>query len=172
MYTMSKKELDSLLSIIPNHPMTQLFHLNDNSIDLSQELNNFAKREEFEYDVATTDEKFIQELKESIENKSDNLTIHKLNLKQHRYNRHSKLYDFAFITMDIDEIDNLGLFLKKLHTIIKNSGYLLLFLEKEEKNMQEILQLLEDKLYVAINPIEISDQYQIVSAKKMHGWGN
>ncbi len=172
MYNMSKKELESLLAIIPNHPMTQLFHVNNNSIYLAQELNNFAKIKEFEYDIVSTNEKFIEELNESIENRAEKTTIHKLKIEQHRYNRHSKMYDFAFVTIDINQIEELGIFLKKLHTIIKNGGYLLLFLDKDEKNMLNILQLLEDKLYVAINTIEISDKYQIISAKKMHGWGD
>ena len=166
------KELKLLLSIIPNHPLTQLFHINDNSVSLSNDLNNFIKKNNFEYDITTTDENFLEELKNKIQDISDKTTIHKLDLKQHRYNRHSKIYDFAFVSMNIKEIKDLGLFLKKLHTIIKNSGYLLIFVEKDQDNLQEILQLLEDKLYVAINTIDISPNYEVISAKKMHGWGD
>ncbi len=172
MNKIEKKELELLLSIIPNHPLTQLFHINDDNINLSNDLNNFVKANKFEYDITTTDENFIEELKTNIQNISDKTTIHKLDLKQHRYNRHSKIYDFAFITMNLKEIKDLGLFFKKLHSIIKNSGYLLLFVEKNQENMPEILQLLEDKLYVAINKIDISSKYEVISAKKMHGWGN
>ena len=172
MNKIEKKELELLLSIIPNHPLTQLFHINDDNISLSNDLNDFVKRNEFEYDITTTNEDFLEELKDKIQNISNKTTIHKLDLKQHRYNRHSKMYDFAFITMNIDKIEDLGSFFKKLHSIIKNSGYLLLFIEKNQNNLTKILQLLEDKLYVAINTIDISTKYEVISAKKMHGWGN
>ncbi len=172
MSKIEKKELELLLSIIPNHPLTQLFHINDYNISLSNDLNDFVKKNEFEYDITTTNEDFLEELNNKIENISNKTTIHKLDLKQHRYNRHSKIYDFVFVTMDIDKIEDLGLFFKKLHSIIKNSGYLLLFIEKNQNNLPKILQLLEDKLYVAINTIDISTKYEVISAKKMHGWGN
>jgi len=38
-------------------------------------------------------------------------------------------------------------------------------------NFGKLWQTLEDNFFVAINSIELSDDYNLLIAKKMHGWG-
>ena len=168
MLEITKEEEDALLSIIPdNYPLLDIYHLSESCQYLSEALENLTQKLGYNYDFFMP-EPFYQESEE----KCSSFTIQKFDFKKHRYNLHAKVYDFVFIMIDIQAVENQALFLKKLHAIVKNGGKILFILSQEDD-----LRILEEKLiehnYVAVNPIEDTFQnYQILSAQKMHGWGN
>ena len=93
-------------------------------------------------------------------------------LKKRRFNSQSKVYDILFLQIDLKNIEDINLFYKKLYPISKN-GSKLIFILKKSEDIYLLAQKLEDENYVAINPIENTfSNYQILSATKMHGWGN
>jgi len=160
MFLIEKNEIKKLLEIIPNYPKINIFHLNDFSCEACEKLYEFCDQNEYDYDLFTLDEKFLECVVK--------FGGGKLDIKSQRYNKHSKLYDFIFIMIDFSKIEDKKLFLKKIYHICKNAAKILFFLPKKE---EELEYLLEELNYVALNYIKISDNYEVLSAQKMHGWG-
>jgi len=157
-----KEDLEKLLEIIPPYPKTNIYHLNDFDITSSEVLYNYCKQRDYDYDLFTTDEKFLDSLAQ--------YNPHKLDINQARYNRHAKLYDYLFLTLDIDKIEDKKLFFKKIYHICKNAAKILIFLDKSSDD--ELENMLEELNFVASNYIDISKEYKLLSVQKMHGWGS
>jgi ubiquinone/menaquinone biosynthesis C-methylase UbiE len=82
------------------------------------------------------------------------------------------MYDFVFVSIDLKEVQDEKMFFKKLYAISKNGGKVL-FITSLEEDLQAFEEKLIEYNYVAINPIVSTfSNYQILSAQKMHGWGN
>ncbi len=54
---------------------------------------------------------------------------------------------------------------------MKNAAILTLVVERGAPLLEHIDKDLEECYFVAINHIDIFDDYDVVTAKKMHGWG-
>ena len=156
-----KKDITKLLEIVKDYPKTGIYHLNNNSIMISEVLDNFCKEKAFDYDLFCSDDEFLK--------KVSHLNPHKLNLSQARYNRHAKLYDFVFINHDINTIQNPKAFWTKIYHICKNGADILVFLDNSYHD--ELEKLLEELNFVASNYIDISSEFKVLSVRKMHGWG-
>jgi hypothetical protein len=159
-----KQEIEELLTIIPrNYPSMDIFYLCDNPLGLCKELDKLCKEQGYEYDLAITDDEVLDSL---------DIKARKFDFKRSRYNQHSKLYDFVFVSLDLKKIDNIDTFFKKLYPISKNAGKVI-FITDLNTDIIELEDLLIEKNYVAVNPIsDTFSNYQILSAQKMHGWGN
>jgi len=163
-----EKEIENLLSIIPiNFPIMDIFHLCDDCDGLCEALNKLCLSLGYHYDLAIVSDEYYHHLE-----KNSDLHPKKFNFKKQRYNIQSRVYDFVFVSIDLEAIENPALFYKKLYAINKNAGKVFFILPKEAN-----IRALEDTLilhnYVATNPIEdIFEDYQILSAQKMHGWDN
>ena len=160
--------IKELLTIIPkDYPSIEIIHISDKICGLSDQLKSLSDYCKYGYDLELTSTTLCNEF----ENRSD-LKTRVFDFNKHRYNRHAKIYDFVFITLELEGIEDLDSFLKKLHPIIKNSGKLIFIL-----NCNYDLYHLEERLiqhnYVAINEIEtLFKSNRVLSAQKMHGWGN
>jgi hypothetical protein len=156
-----QNDFEKLLEIIPPYPKTNIFHFNDFDLVSSEVLYDFCKKREYDYDLVCSDESFLKKLAK--------FKVQKLDIKQPRYNRHAKLYDFVFIMIDIESLEDKKLFFKKIYHICKNSAKVMVFLKNNSHD--ELENLLEDINYVALNYIDISKDFRVLSAQKMHGWG-
>ncbi len=164
-----KSGIEELLSIIPNHPATRIMEITDSLEDLSIELKEFAKKYDFEYLLNILDINYFNKIKDNFIDK--NTIVHNIKLEQRRYVNMAKQYNFIFITASIP-IDIRDNFLKKIHAHILNGGNIILFLPKDNFKIRELWrESLEDNLFVAISTIDIFRDYELMIAKKMHGWG-
>ncbi len=169
MNRLEKNKIEELLSIIPNHPATRIMEITDNLEDLSIELKEFAKSHDFEYLLNILDSNYFNRIKDSFRDK--NTIVHNIKLEQRRYVNMAKQYNFIFVTASIP-LNIRDSFLKKIHSHILNGGNIILFLPKDDLEIRELWrQSLEDNLFVAISTIDIFEDYEIMIAKKMHGWG-
>ncbi len=152
MEQINKNEIDDLLTIIPrDYPSFEIFHLTDCENDMCKELDELCDSQKYDYTKVILDSEF---------------------LKKRRFNTHSKVFDILFFQINLQNIDDIDLFYKKLYPISKNGAKLIFIIEKSE-DIYLLAQKLEDENYVAINPIDNTfSNYQILSATKMHGWGN
>lgn len=168
MQTILKEEIEDLLTIIPrNFPLLDIFHLSNDCLGLCQALYDLSQSEGYNYDLAIPDSDYFEDIKENTPFNPQLFDFHK-----NRYNRQSRVYDYVFVSIDLESIENIALFYKKLYAISKNGGKVLFIVEKSVD-----LRALEESLiihnYVATNPIENTfSNYQILSAQKMHGWDN
>jgi len=170
MKKLESKAIEQLLSIIPNHPATRILHISSGGEEFCKALDEFTREREFEYQLNVVDEDFYLRAKELFED-SPNFVVKKMDYNQRRYTTMAKLYDFVFVTATVPtQIEEE--FVKKVHSLIKNGGNIILFLPKDDKaSKYRWFQTLEENFYVATNSIDIFDNYEIVIAKKMHGWG-
>jgi len=168
MKNITKKEIQELLTIIPrNYPSLDIFHLTNSCNGICQELFEFCQSQGYGYDLSIPDAEYFEHISNTTEFKP-----HKFDFKRNRYNRLSRMYDFVFISLNLEEIEDIDAFYKKLYPISKNAGTVIFIVDKNYD-----LRAFEDRLieenYVAVNPIvETFENYQILCAQKMHGWGN
>jgi hypothetical protein len=78
--------------------------------------------------------------------------------------------DYAIICNSILEHKEKINFMKTIDKILRDSGYLII-LEKKDKKLDDIYNLLEEFDYGAISSIDIFDNYNLIMAKKLHMWG-
>ena len=94
--------------------------------------------------------------------------VREFSFTQDQYNLHQRQYDFVFVCVDVGNVEELETITKKFYRITKNAGYLFYF--SQPTITPTITKILEECNFVAINTIDISKDYDIISAKKMHGW--
>jgi len=171
MKNLETEAIEQILSIIPNHPAMRIMHISEGGEQFCDALKDFTEQREYEYQLNITNDIFYYKIKELY---SDNewCNIKQMDYKQRKYVNMAKQYDFVFVTASISngvEED----FAKKIHSHIKNAGNLIMFLPKDDiESKYKWFRYLEESLFVAINSIDIFENYEIVIAKKMHGWGN
>ncbi len=167
MQNIKQEEFEKLLSIIPQYPGVTLFHMTDEGTEFCKMLDQFCKEKEYTYHLVSASEDFITKAHAQGLGKARKITY-----KQQRYNQHSKLYDYIYIEVDPEKLENPELFLKKIYAIAKNAAKILFFVPKEKESFTKLEALLEKGNFVAINPIEdMFENYKVLSAQKMHGWG-
>ena len=170
MKSIENKSITQLLTIIPEHPAMRIMQISDGGEPLYRRLQSFCLAQEYEYLNNVIDNAFYESIKE--ESNSEALSfVKKITLEQRVYASMSKQYDFIFVSATIPEAFE-NEFAKKIHRYIKNAGNLILFLPKGEGlTLQRWYAHLEEHLFVAINSIDMFENYEILIAKKMHGWG-
>ena len=174
MKQLDTKSINQLLSIINIYPSIRIMHFSQNQSNLNEEILKLSQDNGYEFQLnSTTQEDY--ELSLSQFKDSSNINISNFNLKRPRYNTQAKQYDYLFVSSTIDESEILQ-FLKKSHSIIKNAGLILIFIEKidNKKDFDKIYKwnsLLEESYFVATNDIDISEYFDVIVSKKMHGWG-
>ena len=107
----------------------------------------------------------LQEYADSIE---ATLHINEFNFEKKRYTKHAVLYDFLFVCADIDERDDILEIANKIYRVLKNAGHTFVLSKKE--STYKLNEIFEESNFVAINTISLDEEYDIISAKKMHGW--
>ena len=159
-------EIENLLSIIPRgYPHMEVFHLANAVQGICEILGKLCEKQEYGYDLYIEGDANFEAI--STQYKSE-----KFDIKKHRYNKHAKQYDYLFIMIDLKAIEKPELFYKKLYAIIKNAGKVF-FVVEESYDIRALEEQLIVCNYVAVNPIENTfTNLQILSAQKMHGWGN
>jgi len=170
MKKLESKSIEQLLSIIPEHPATRIMHISDGGEELSDSFRDFVEKHDYEYLLNTPSEEFFPKAKERYA-ESKHCIIKKIKLQQRNYASMAKRYDYLFVTADIPE-EMQEEFTKRVHPHIKNAGNIILFLPKNDLMILDRWRgYLEENFYVAINNIDMFENYEILIAKKMHGWG-
>jgi hypothetical protein len=169
MKNLESKQIEQLLSIIPNHPAIRIMQISQCGTELSDALTTLVKQREYEFLLNITDETFYEEALDRYND--DTCSVKKMKFEQRRYVSMAKTYDYIFVTADIP-LEIQEQFTKTIHGHIKNAGNIILFLEKGNlKVLDGWRTTLEENYFVATNTIDMFKEYEIVISKKMHGWG-
>jgi len=160
------KEVKKLFDSLLKSPGMRVMHFS-NDKSLINEIKEFCNLSQYEseYLIITFNEK----AQESLKALEDDITkVKYYSENRPRYNIQAKLYDYLFINILPKDRES---FFKRVYSALKNGAPIFIFLQKEQRDLAfKIEQELIESNYVAINFIEL-DNYLIVSAKKMHGWG-
>ncbi|WP_456383558.1 hypothetical protein [Hydrogenimonas sp.] len=154
--------------ISPHYPNQLIMHLTDGSTDLHRTLFEFTKSKGFEYDL-----KAIGCQIDDLETDSHPCCrIESLDLAARQYNRHARVYENVYVTLEASTLESdIQTVLKKFFRIMKNAGILTMLVERGSPLLERIDNDLEAGYFVAVNHIDIFDDYDVVTAKKLHGWG-
>ena len=170
MKTLEPNAIEQLLTIIPDHPAIRIMHFSDGGEPLCDAIKSFCKTREYEYQLNTLNDDFQARAKELYAEKGV-CSTKQIKWEQRRYAIMARLYDFLFVTTTVPE-EKREMFIKNVFSDIKNAGNIILFLPKNDPKTTEVWwQLLDENLFVAINTIDMFENYEILIAKKMHGWG-
>ncbi|HIP30223.1 MAG TPA: hypothetical protein EYG93_00360 [Sulfurospirillum arcachonense] len=136
--------ISPLFSLIPNNPGIYISIIEDKNFECVDELKQYAN--------------------------SINATLHvnEFNFEQKRYTKHAVQYDFLFICADIDRRNDILEIANKTYRVLKNAGHVFVLSKKE--STCRLSDVFEESNFVAINTISLDDEYDVISAKKMHGW--
>ncbi len=154
------KNFKLLFEVIPKHPSLNIAIINENYDSCVNQLVDFCINIEANLYIKTVSELNIKLKK--------NIYVENFSFEQARYNKKSLQYDFLFLCAHSHDLSDLSTVFKKCYRVIKNAANIFI-LSKKEKS-QDMMELLEETNYVAISTIELNDDYEIVCAKKMHGW--
>jgi hypothetical protein len=169
MKNLESKQIEQLLSIIPDHPALRIMHISQSGTALSDALATLVEKREYEFLLNVTDDTFYDEALNRYND--DACSVKKMKFEQKRYVTMAKTYDYIFVTADVP-LEMQEQFAKTIHGHIKNAGNIILFLEKGNLRVLDgWRQTLEENYYVATNTIDLFKEYEIVISKKMHGWG-
>jgi hypothetical protein len=148
--------IEPIYELIPNYPGIYIALIEDENHDEADSLNKFCQ------DINAS--LHVKSLSDKKYNKS--LHVDDFDFAQTRYNNNAVQYDFVFVC--VKEIDNILETANKIYRILKNAGHLFFLCKNELTHKQS--EIFENSNFVAVNTIALNDQYDIISAKKMHGW--
>ena len=81
-------------------------------------------------------------------------------------------YEYIILGDILDSCDNKIKLLKMYYTAMENSANIIILVKKSQDNVEEIKSLLEETNFRATNDIDVFEDYMMITAKKMHMWGN
>jgi len=156
-------EFKKLLVIIKDAPNLRIGHFSDVSIEVAKELNSFAESKNYEYILYATNKEYATEISKTIPKAKF------FDLNRAKYMQNGKFFDYLFVEADIKNKED---FVKKVHSIIKNAGQIIIFVKREDySSIDEWNRYLEENYYVANSLIEVDSNHSVIISKKMHGWG-
>lgn len=170
MKNLEPNAIEQLLSIIPNHPGISLMEFSNGDEGLSTAIKNHCKTHDYHHQINFVDETLYKKLQPQFQERD--LCITKLvKWQQRRYASMARLYHVVFVSTSVPQEFQETFLTNVLHHI-KTSGHLVLFLPKRDHTLLDHWwRLLEEKLLVSISTLDVSANYEILVAKRMHGWG-
>ncbi len=160
--------LDQLIQIIPDHPALRLMHFVDATTPLIDKLATLTVLRNYEYQLLCLDSTLAASLSQQYTTVHE-IKVRPITLDRSRYHLQAKLYDFVFVEASVEEKEH---FVKTVYGAMKNAANIFILLSAEDTGEIETWRnVLEGNFFVAFSAFELDDTLQVVSAKKMHGWG-
>lgn len=112
----------------------------------------------------------IEELSSSFEG---NLKLIKfIDENSARLKASSREFEYIILSDILSYCPNKDKILKLMYRALENSANIIILEKKSNNNLEEIKILLDETSFVAINNIDLFEEYYLITAKKMHMWGN
>ncbi len=150
--------IEPLFALIPNYPGVFISIIEDENFDCVPNLFEYSKSIQATLHVKSLCDKDYD----------DSLHVDEFMFEQKRYNNHAVQYDFLFLCANITKRGDILNIANKMYRIIKNAGHCFVLSEKE--STPRLIDIFEESNFVAVNTISLNSEYDIISAKKMHGW--
>jgi hypothetical protein len=173
---LSDKTIEDIVNIILPYPATRVMQISDaeayfdDEIKLSKRLFELTKVREYDFQLNLLNSEKVSAYKEQFVVPEVSSSVRPLHPKQPRYGMQGKFYDYLYVTASVEE-ELLEEFVKKVYEVIKSGGLIIVFTDKNLQTYDRWFNLLQDNFFVAINAIDICEDFHIITARKMHGWG-
>jgi len=173
---LTDKTVNDIVNIILPYPATRVMQISDGEADfedeikLSQHLFELIKAQDYDFQLNLLNSEKVESYKELFIEEGVSSSVRLLHPKQPRYGMQGKFYDYLYVSASIDEAMQEE-FTQKVYEVIKSGGIIILFTDKNLETYDRWFNLLQDNFFVAINAIDICEDFHIITAKKMHGWG-
>ncbi len=102
MKNIEQVKLEKLLEIIPSYPALRIAHFTDSGETMTEVLSDFCQKREYEYQINCTDNSFFDLVSEKYKD-MDNIKTIKFTLERPRYMIQGKIYEYLFVTSNINE---------------------------------------------------------------------
>ena len=167
--TVMTNALDQLIQIIPDHPALRLMHFVDATTPLMDKLATLAISRDYEYQLLCLDETLAASLSQQYTTAHE-IKVRPITLDRSRYHLQGKLYDFVFVEASVESKEH---FVTTVYSAMKNAAniFILLPAKADKEEIESWRRILEENFFVAFSAFGLGDTLQVVSAKKMHGWG-
>ncbi len=172
MKNLEKEEVAQLLQVIQKKPAQRIVHFCESASALNEGLSTLCKSYSNDYYIYCTNSTYFTETTKTFETQSHVHTVN-FNLRRPRYLMQAIEYDYLISTLDFVD-KNKAEFLQKCYPIIRTGGNLFLFISKSGyAERDEWRSILEEQYYVSVTIMDnIFKNYDVISAKRMHGWGD
>lgn len=81
-------------------------------------------------------------------------------------------YEYIILSDILSHCPNKDIIIKIMYKALENSANIIILEKKSNNNLDEIKKLLDDTSFVAINDIDLFEDYELITAKKLHMWGS
>ncbi len=81
-------------------------------------------------------------------------------------------FEYIILSDILSHCPNKGKIIKMMYKALENSANIIILEKISHNNVDEIKSLLDKTSFVAINHIDLFDEYVIITAKKLHMWGS
>ena len=168
MKNLETEAIPQLLSIIPDHPAISIIQFTSKADDVSRAIKELALTKDYEFVLNITEPSALEESKVLEEAKI--CSVKSIKWEQRRYASVGTLYYNVFVTSFVPD-DKKETFLENVLHHVKTAGHIIFFLPKNDRdNLDAWWEMLEEKTLVSISTLDISEEYDILIGKKMHGW--
>lgn len=172
MKSIESNEVEELLQVIQKKPAQRIVHFSHESHLLTPSLHQFCITQENDYYLYCTQDDFYDKMAKAYEN-APHMKIVKFNLRRPRYLIRGIEFDYLISTLDFD-IEDKTEFLQKCYPIIRTGGNIVIIIPNSTyPQRDEWRDILQEQYYVSVAIIDdIFKGYDVIVAKRMHGWGN
>lgn len=172
MKNLEQTQVEQLLEIIQSKPGQRIVHFSDSSSILTKNLSDLCKTHDSAYHLYCTEDTCYDESIGTYEGQ-DHIRITKFNLRRPRYLMQGIEFDYLVATLNFTEEDK-AVFLEKCYPIIRTGGNIIIIIPNSTyADRDEWQEILEEQYYVSVNIMDdMLDDYDVIVAKRMHGWGN
>lgn len=172
MKTLDPKQVTELLEIIQSKPGQRIVHFSHTENELTPILHQVSQENDSSYYLYCTEKTFYDRSKEAYKDAS-HIRVVNFNTARPRYLIQGIEYDYLIATLDFREEDK-ATFLEKCYPIIRTGGNIIFLVPNTNTQMRDAWQrVLEEQYYVSVNIIDnIFDDFDVIVARRMHGWGD
>ena len=172
MKSLESAQVKQLLEILQKKPAQRIVHFSEESNIITPNLLQFCEENENIYYLYCTNDTSFESYS-NLYKEHPSIVIRNFKLERPRYLVQAIEFDYLLSTLNFEGKDK-SAFLEKCYPIIRTGGNIILMIPNsgyEERD--EWRDILEEQYYVSVNIIDdIFDTFDVIVAKRMHGWGN
>ncbi|MCP4971482.1 MAG: hypothetical protein GY932_12935 [Arcobacter sp.] len=112
----------------------------------------------------------IEEVTNSLEGKINYIEF--IDEKSARLRASARDFEYIVLSNILFFCPNKDKVLKMYYKALENSANIIILEKKSNDNLEEIKSLLDKTSFVAINNIDLFEDYHLITAKKLHMWGS